>query len=312
MTLAAFQVISGLILLFAGGEALVRGAVGLARRAGVSPLVIGLTVVGFGTSAPELVVSIGAALDGVPAISIGNVVGSNIANVALIVGVCAVIAPIPCRPGMIRRDGVAVLASSLMLLFAVGTGDTLTRLQGLGLFTVLVGYLAFAWHGERGGASDAPDPASAGAGMGPAAGAALTLAGIAGVVLGADLLVDGAIFIARDAGVSDLVIGLTVVAIGTSLPELATGIAAARKGEGEVAIGNVLGSNLFNILGILGLTAIVTPVAVDPAVLERDIWMMLATAVVLVPFMATRLTIERWEGAVLLAAYVGYCTLLVG
>lgn len=308
--LAAAMIACGFLLLLAGGEALVRGAVAVAARAGVSPLVIGLTVVAFGTSAPELVVSLGAALAGAPDIAIGNVLGSNIANVALILGVAALIRPIACHPNVIWRDGVAVIAVSLMLLAALLVGDVIGRLQGAGMVVLLAGYVVFTASADRPGPPS--DEATTAARLGLPASLALTLGGIGLLVFGADLLVDGAVAIARAVGVSELVIGLTVVAVGTSLPELATSVVAARKGEGDVALGNVLGSNLFNILGILGLTAIVTPVAVDPAVLERDIWMMLATAVVLVPFMATRLTIERWEGAVLLAAYVGYCTLLVG
>ena len=304
------ELVGGLALLLAGGEALVRGSVGVATRLGVSPLVIGLTLVGFGTSMPELVASLEAALIGAPGIAVGNIVGSNIANILLILGVAAVICPVATSPGAFARDGSVLVGVSLLLVGVVLAG-ALGRLAGLAFIGLLLAYTGLAYRAERGGGpsarrhtAEAAEVAPAGMGLLP--GSLITLAGIAGVVWGASLLVGAAIDIARAAGLSEAVIGLTLVAVGTSLPELVTSVMAALRRHGDVAFGNVVGSNIFNILGIGGVTAAVSPIAVPAQIADFDIWAMLGAAVLLAVFAVTGWQVSRREGAVLLALYAGY------
>ncbi|EKE44329.1 CaCA family Na+/Ca+ antiporter [Oceaniovalibus guishaninsula JLT2003] len=293
-------VLAGFVLLIGGGEALVRGAVAVAARLGVSPMVIGLTLVGFGTSTPELLTSVQAALAGSPGVAVGNVVGSNIANILLIVGIAALLRPMAVAGPAFRRDGgamlaVAVLAAALVLLGDVG------RLSGGLLLAGLCSYLVFT---IRSGAAPAEDL--------PAVPMRLVLAlplfagGLLVTLLGARLLVTGAIDIAASLGVSEAVIGLSVVAIGTSLPELVTSVVAARRGQGDIALGNILGSNVFNILGILGATALIKPLEIPPQIALVDIWAMLAASVALLVMGLTGGRISRGEGGVLLACYAGY------
>jgi cation:H+ antiporter len=303
--------IVGLILLTLGGDTLVRGASTAAQRLGVSPLLIGLTLVGFGTSTPELVTSLTAALAGSPGIAIGNVVGSNTANILLILGVTTLIAPIVVDRAAFRRDGIMLVVASLVCTATV-LGGEVGLIPGLIMVAMLVAYIVFAWWSERGVhdaerakyehmAEDAPDaPGGLWAGLG------LAVLGIALTIGGARLLVDSAVVIARDLGVSDTVIGLTVVAIGTSLPELVTSVVAAVRGRADVALGNIIGSNIYNVLGILGITALVAPFQAPAAIARLDIWVMLAATALLVLFVRTGMKIVRWEGAVLLAAYIGY------
>ena len=273
---------AGLVLLFIGGEMLVRGSVRLARSLGISPLLIGLAVVGFGTSMPELVVSLDAALQGRPDIAVGNVVGSNIANILLILGATALVSPIYCAPQVVRRDGLAVLAASVVLV-ALGLTGQIVSWQG-GLMVVSLGvFIVYSYWTEK-------------YRMAPSAtlhereaeefdehsrplwvNAGILTVGLVAIMGGANLLVDGAVVIARSAGVSEAVIGLTLVAIGTSLPELAAGIIAAYRNHTDVALGNVLGSNLFNILSILGTTTLVTPISINPEIID-DLWIMLGVA----------------------------------
>ena len=296
----------GLVLLAGGGDVLVRGATQVARRLGVSPLLIGLTLVGFGTSTPELVTSIQAALAGSPGIAIGNVVGSNVANVLLILGVAAVVAPFAVSPQAFKRDGVAVVGAAVLLV-AVCLYGTVTAWVGLAFLATLAAYLVLSVRQDR--RADAGTEAALGEGerLPPVLLSLLLVAvGIGATVLGARWLVQGAIVLARDLGVSETVIGLTIVAVGTSLPELVTSVVAAAKRQSALAFGNVIGSNVFNVLFILGATALVRPVEVPAEIVRVDVWVMLAATLALAAAAVTGWRVTRGEGAVLLAGYVAY------
>ena len=331
----ALMVLAGFALLFAGGEALVRGSVGVARRFGISELVIGLTLVGFGTSLPELVTSLQALSEGSVGLSIGNVVGSNVANILLVLGAAALVAPIICSPSALARDGLVMLAVTL-LFAALLWLDIFTRPVGIVMVVMLMAYLlasvvldqradspAAAMHEGEAHEFEANDPIWLAAG--------LAIAGIIGVVVGARFLIDGGSDAARLFGVSETVIGMSVLAIGTSLPELVTSVLAARKGNADVALGNILGSNIFNILGIVGVSAIVLPFSVAGAgsvvgITPLEISAMqtgslitwtdmgaLALAVFLLGIFAfTGRRIARWEGGILLASYLVYLGLRFG
>ncbi len=301
----------GFAMLVAGGDGFVRGSVALARRLGVSPMLIGLTLVGFGTSAPELVTSVQAALKGSPGIAVGNVVGSNIANVLLILGTAALLHPIATRPAGFRRDGSVVVAAALACAGVVVLGEA-GRFAGGALVLALVAYLVLTYRHETRAPDAAGDvyteeaeavPALAGR---PWLAGLVTLAGLALVLGGAHVLVDAASDLARLAGVSEAVVGVSVVAIGTSLPELVTAVTAALRGHPDVAFGNVVGSNIVNVLGILGATALVQPLAVPPEIARVDIWVMLAATALLVAVTVTGARITRPEGAGLLVLYAGY------
>lgn len=314
---AVFLVIFGLIGLVLGGELLVRGAVSAAKSFGISPMVIGLTLVGFGTSSPELVTSLQAALSGSSGIAIGNVVGSNIGNVLLILGIAALIAPIEVDPKAFRRDGTVMTVATVLCLGAVLFGE-IDRLIGAGFLVALVGYLGFTlWSEKRTGGTPAAavyeHEAETVVGLETPFGASLiiTIVGLAITIFSARFLVSGAVSIAQTAGLSETVIGLTIVAIGTSMPELVTSIIAVRKGEGAVALGNVLGSNIFNILGILGITVIVQPINVPSEIVRLDIWVLCATTLVLIAFARSGWTISRREGGLFVCAYVAYLTVLL-
>lgn len=308
-------VAAGFGLLLLGGEALVRGAVALAGRLGVPPLVIGITIVGFGTSTPELVTSIDAALQGAPGVAIGNVVGSNIANILLILGVGAAIRPILCDPAAFRRDGTVVVLASLGLTAVLPLGE-IGRLAGLAFVTALAAYLFYTFRREtevHDASATLHEHEAELMGEGPKSllwSLLWTVGGIAVTLVGARLLVTGAIDLARLLGVSETVIGLTVVAVGTSLPELAATLVASLKRQGDIAFGNVIGSNIFNILGILGVTGMLVPLSIPPEVLRVDIWAMLAATALMVVFALTGLRLTRGEGWVFLAAYVAYIGLL--
>ncbi|KUO55742.1 MAG: sodium:calcium antiporter [Alphaproteobacteria bacterium BRH_c36] len=325
-------VVAGLVLLIVGGELLVRGAVSMAERFGMSPLLIGITLVGFGTSMPELVTSVQASLIGAPGIAIGNIVGSNIANILLILGVSALLAPIAISDGTVRRDGQIMFASAFVF-FLFGFALPLDRLVGAVFIAGLVGYLYYAYRQETAGVSshtaafeksEAHDElfvsgtgpssaqmpaASVQASPGLAAAYFPLVGAIAGLVIivaGGKLLVDGATGIARHAGVSEAVIGLTVVAIGTSLPELVTSVIAALRRHGDVALGNVIGSNIYNILGIGGVTAIVAPTSIPPEIVRFDNPVMIAVSVFLLALIWRGLTISRLQGGALVACYALY------
>lgn len=293
--------IAGFIGLFLGGDALVRGAVGLARRLGIPPLVIGLTIVGFGTSTPELLVSVDAAMRGVPDIAIGNVVGSNIGNILLIAGLSALIYPIRIAGDTLRRDTAVMMAATLALvpLFWLGS---MGRLSGGLLVAALATYLYIAF---RQGGNDHEDTGTTAV---PPAWVSLLwlVGGIVVLMFGAQALVEGAVNIARSFGVSEAFIGLSVVAVGTSLPELATSVIAAIKRQSEIAIGNIVGSNIFNILGILGLTAVISPIPVADRFIGFDLPVMLAASLVLTAFLVLRPVIGRVSGGLMLVAYAAY------
>lgn len=299
----------GLVLLLIGGEALVRAAVALADRLGVSRLVIGLTVVAFGTSAPELLVCVQAALEDAPGIAIGNVVGSNIANVLLVVGLPALIAPFLCEKGVMRREGL-VMVGATALVMIIAWQDGVRFWPGLLLLLLLFAFLFNAYRQARrdGVESLGDEVEELGEGVpgNPLIILLMMALGVAGLVAGSHLLVEGARDIARTAGVSEEVIGVTLVALGTSLPELATSTVAAFRRHGDVAIGNVLGSNIFNILGILGITAMVSHIPVPAQMLSFDLWVMLGSALILFPFAWARIPIGRVAGLVFLLAYAGY------
>ncbi|MGI9387123.1 MAG: calcium/sodium antiporter [Methyloligellaceae bacterium] len=309
VTLAA-----GLSLLLICGDALVRGAVALAVRLNIPTLVIGLTVVAFGTSAPELVVSLRAALAGSPGIAIGNVVGSNIANVLLVLGVPALICATNCDQPLIKRNMVYVLGASVLFIWLCFFGP-LTFWHGLVLFAFLVAFLIDSGRRAKSSSSNSDVIGSETeeiiddlAGM-PQKGSLVALylvVGIIGLKIGAYLTVISAVDIARTFGVSETTVGLTIVALGTSLPELATTVAAAMRGQCGIALGNVLGSNLFNLLAIMGLTAMVVPVPVPGVLITTDLWVMLAASLVITPFIMKRLMITRTAGIAFVLCYVAY------
>ncbi|WP_341234577.1 calcium/sodium antiporter [uncultured Sulfitobacter sp.] len=301
-------VAAGLLGLFLGGEALVRGSVGIAQRLAISPLLIGLTVVGFGTSMPELLVSIEAAWRGVPDIAVGNIVGSNIANIALIMGITALVWPIRVSGATLRRDtGVMILAAvALVPVFMTGQ---IGRPAGAMLLAGLIGYLVWAYLQPGDMAQD--DTLSA---EKPKAIIAVlwVIAGFVALLFGARFLVDGAVSIARDAGLSEAFIGLTIVAVGTSLPELATSVVAAFRRQSEIAIGNVIGSNIFNVLGILGVTAVIQPIPVASRFISFDLPVMIALSLVITALLLTRPVIGRVTGIVFLIGYAAYVVLAQG
>lgn len=301
----------GIVLLTIGGEALIRGSLAAANRLGISPLLSGLVIVGFGTSAPELVVSIDAALSARPDIAVGNVVGSNIGNILLILGTCALITPLAVKPLVLRRDAVTVVLVSILFLALVG-GDALVRTDAAIFLLALTGYLIWAYRTERSG--DAPS-----AELHIAEGEEVTVLpkttlwiatavviGLSLLIVGSQAMLKGAVGLAESFGVSEAVIGLTIVAVGTSLPEFSISVIAAFRRHADVAIGNVLGSNIFNILGILGISALLQPLPVHERILAFDQWVMLGTAVVLLLFLFTGRRLSRLEGGLLLLGYVGY------
>lgn len=290
---------AGLALLFVGGEVLVRGALGLAARLGLPPVLVGLTVVGFGTSMPELLVSLDAALRGTPEIALGNVVGSNIANILLILGVAALVWPIRTGDMGLRRDLSVMLAAAVALVPVFWLGEV-GRGVGAALVAGLVLYLVAAFRGAKDIEAPVAPPMPLWASLGLAA------AGLAGLLLGARFLVDGAVALARDWGVSEAFIGLTVVALGTSLPELATSLVAALRRQSGLAIGNVIGSNIFNVLGILGLTALVEPVPVAPRFVIVDLPVMVLVSLVLIALIRWRGGIGRIGGMAMLSGYALY------
>ena len=304
-------VAGGLALLTIGGEALIRGSLVAARRLGVSPLLSGLVIVGFGTSAPELVVSVNAALDLQPDIAIGNVVGSNIGNILLILGVCALITPLTVRPMALRRDAVTVVAASILFIVLVG-GRALGPVDAAILLISLVAYLVWAYRSERLHASPSAELHKAEAEELTAlpksvAWTVITLiAGLLMLIAGSQVLLAGAVGIAEHFGVSEAVIGLTLVAVGTSLPELSISVIAALRRHADVAVGNILGSNIFNLLGILGVSAFLQPLPVHERILKFDQWVMLGSSLLLLVFLYTGRRLGRLEGGILLLGYGVY------
>jgi cation:H+ antiporter len=289
----------GLAMLFFGGESLVRGASAVARHFHLSPMVIGLTIVGFGTSAPELLVSLQAALEGKSEIAIGNVVGSNIANILLILGISALIAPLIIPAQKMWRD-LAFMLAATAILWGMLLGTEITRTYGAILFLGLMVFLASTFFfGKIEPDPDRPEENQLKAW-------AFTIGGLIVLVIGARFLVDSAVEIATAYGVSEAVIGLTIVAVGTSLPELATSVIAAIRRHTEIAVGNIVGSNVFNIFGILGITALISPIPVDARFAALDMPWAMATAVGLTVLAFVLKGLPRIAGLLLLAAYAGY------
>lgn len=303
MLLNVVMLIAGLTLLTFGADYLVRGAISLANRLGMPPLLIGLTVVGFGTSMPELLVSLQAALDGSPAIAIGNVVGSNTANILLILGTAAVISPIAARIPNLNRDLVMMLAAAIVML-GLGYWGVINVWLGFVMFATLAAYLAWVTHTDR-----RPLSAEESELVVRIEGwkeAVFIVGGLGALFVGASLLIGAATAIAREFGISEAVIGLTVVAVGTSLPELATSVVAAFRRQAEVALGNVVGSNIFNILGILGITSMVTPLTIDASMARFDIPFMVVVSLSLIGLILLAGRISRLAGLVMLGVYTGY------
>ncbi|MDF0533315.1 calcium/sodium antiporter [Shewanella yunxiaonensis] len=299
------SILGGFLILTFGAEALVRGASAIALRLGVTPLVIGLTIVAFGTSAPELAVSVKSAMAGSPGIALGNVIGSNIANIGLILGLTALIRPVGVQSQMVRRDIPLMIGASLLVWLLLLDG-LLGLVDGLILSLLLLAYLVHSYYSA--GADDTEE-FEAGP-RNPLLSILLIVIGIACLVGGGVLFVNGAVDLARAFDISEAVIGLTIIAIGTSMPELVTSMVAAMKGQSDIAIGNVVGSNLFNLLGILGITALVHPIsAAGFSIL--DFGVMLALAVVLLPLAHRGYRIGRRDGMLLLLAYLGYMAWLV-
>ncbi len=320
MGMTVLAMIGGLAILVAGAEIMVRGASRLAAALGVPPLIIGLTIVAFGTSSPELAVSLQSALSGQPELALGNVIGSNILNVLLILGASALIIPLVVAQQLVRLD-VPIMIGASVLVWVLALNGTLGRFEGAILFACMIFYLGFLiWQSRRERDKAVKDeyateyaerePRSPGRTV---LNVVLIVAGLAMLVFGSQLFVDGASTLARFFGMSELVIGLTIVAVGTSMPEIAASLLAAFKGERDIAVGNVVGSNLFNLLSVLGLTAFFAPdgIPISSTVLSVDLPFMVAVAVACLPIFLTGNVIARWEGAIFLGYYVAYTTYLL-
>lgn len=310
-------VLLGLTLLVFGGDLLVRGASGIALLARVAPSVVGLTIVAAGTSMPELVVSTKAAFSGSPGLAVGNVVGSNIFNIGAIIGLTALVQPLRIASSTLRFEWPVMMLAALLLHLLARDGQV-DRLEGAFFLLGLVTFVTTLIVSTRKPDGALPDPSPLTTASFGRTGAlawlfngAAVLSGIALLAGGANSLVSGAMSIASQAGVSDAVIGLTIVAAGTSLPELMTSLVAARRGQDDVAIGNVVGSNIFNVLGILGATAAIHPLAVPQEILSRDNWWMLGASLLLFPLMKSGLHVTRREGLLLLGGFVTYLGLLL-
>jgi cation:H+ antiporter len=306
------MIVGGLFALFVGANALIKGAAALARRFGMTPLVVGLTVVAGGTSSPELFVVTGAVLEGRDGISLGNVLGANSLNIGLILGLTALVRPLQAQLQLIRFDVPIMILASLVMVAFISDGG-LSRLEGTVLLAALAGYLAltvFMARRERSErvqeeyATEVPGPLASLAGE-----VGLIALGLAALALGAQGLISGAVTIASAAGVSDSVIGITVIAAGTTLPELITCVVAALKREGDIAIGNIVGSNIFNLLGVLGLAGVLAPISAS-GIQSTEVWGAVLLAALSLPVMWRGMIVNRAEGALLIAAYIVYLTLV--
>ena len=302
--------IAGLVLLYYGAEFLVRGGSSIALKLKISPLVIGLTLVAYATSAPELVVSVDAALKGFGDVSIGNVVGSNICNIALILGLCAIITPLTVNSKLLKFDIWLMIVAALALLGCYALNKGVNRIEAAVLLAGCISYTVWSIYSSRREESaevisDVPSRQY------PLYVAILFAAGgLAALIGGAKCFVNSAVDIARFCGVSDAVIGLTLVAVGTSLPELATSVVAAIRKETDIAIGNVVGSNIFNVLCILGIAPLISPIQAV-GISYVDMFLMLGLSIILVPMMRTGMRLNRLEGAILLTAYIAYTVFLI-
>jgi cation:H+ antiporter len=295
-----FFLILGLVILLFGGKFLVDGASSLALRFGMSRGLIGLTVVAFGTSAPELLVSVSAALKGSSDLAIGNVIGSNISNITLILGISAIVFPIAIHPAVLKLDYLVMVVSSI-LFYLVALDGEISRLEGSIFFLLLIGVNAYFIKKVK---VDVDDTDSDGLRPQPLwRGIFLFFVGVIGLYVGSELLVNNAVKISQTYGISERIVGVTIVAIGTSLPELVTSVIAAFEKKTDLAIGNILGSNIFNILSIIGLTSMILPISVSDAFIGNDFIWMLALSLLLFPILRSRLGIAKWEGALLLSVY---------
>lgn len=319
LPLAALLVVVGIALLGGGADFLVRGAVTLAKAGRVPAAVIGLTIVAMGTSLPELTVSVTAALQGAADVSVGNVVGSNIFNIAVVLGASALVLPMRVHGTAVKLEWPFMFLASFQLLLLARDGS-LDRLEGAFFVSAIALFTLYAIRlgrtslepEEKADLAEAVQQKAPTAALRTLGGAMLLVAlGVALLVAGGDVLLRGALEIARAAGMSERVIGLTIVAAGTGMPEVATSVVAARRGQSEIALGNVIGSNIFNVLGILGVTAMVTPVAVAPRMVSHDMWWMIGFSLALLPMMRSRLVVGRLEGGILVAGYIAYVALLL-
>lgn len=304
-------VLSGFIVLLFAGDALVRGAIGLSLKLGIPALIVSLTIVAFGTSAPELLISVQAALDGSPGLAMGNVVGSNIANVLLVLGLPALLFGISTQDSSSKKNYIYMIIASIVFV-VMGISGPFVFYSGLLLLLLLAVVLFQAYrHAKQSRAAlmAATDEISASDDEWPKIFVLLVI-GVIGLPLGADLLVDGAVHIAHEAGIDEAIIGLTMVAIGTSLPELATTVMAAYRKEADVAIGNVIGSNIFNLLGVIGVTSLITKLPVAQEFISFDFWVMIATSMLLFPFIWFKIDLGKLWGAVFLAVYIVYVWML--
>jgi cation:H+ antiporter len=314
--MAYLQVIAGFVLLLGSAEVLLRGSVAIARRFNLSTLIIGMTIVAFGTSLPELVVSLDAAFAGAPDIAVGNIVGSNIANLLLIIGISGLVFPIAARDRPLLRDGFTLLAVSLLFAALLWHG-VIGRGVGAALLIALLIFLVWSYwqetHGDTSLAAETLAQEAAEVEGLPGRSWVVwgaVIAGLAGIMLGADLLVEGSVAVARAAGVSEAVIGLSLVAVGTSLPELAASLVAAVRGHSDIAVGNVVGSNLFNMLCVGGSVAVAAPLTVAGQIQGFDVWIMLAATLAFIPFLLKRLRFGRLMGAAFVGAYATYMVVL--
>lgn len=304
----ALLLLGGLVLLCVGGDLLVRGAESLAVRLGMTPLVIGLTVVAFGTSSPELFISIGAALQDLDDVAIGNAVGSNIANLTLVLGLAAWVYPIRVETQVMKKDAPVLILCSLALCAMLFVSSMLTRGYGALMMLSLAAYVFLCIRWGKSGHSESTDrETTASKSLLPST--LLVVAGLVMLVYGADFFVDGAVQLARNFGISEAVISLTLIALGTSLPEIASTLIASLKGRGELAIGNAVGSSIFNILAILGLTALVTPLSMGN-ISWIDLAFMTLTVIIVVPILYTEEKMTRFEGAFLVFCYFSYLSLI--
>ncbi|GEO84534.1 MULTISPECIES: calcium/sodium antiporter [Alphaproteobacteria] len=302
-------VAGGLVGLYFGAEWLLRGAIALAERMAIPTMLVSLVIVGFGTSVPELLVSVRAAMSGSSDISLGNVVGSNTANILLIVAVSALIHPITVWDKGVKRDSFIMMGSAVLLL-ALVQFDAINRVSGLFMIALLLAYIGYAY--IRGlGAGERPEESLSHEQLSKVLTGTLIAGGLATLFVGAELLVRGATSLAREFGVSEAVIGLTVVAVGTSLPELATGVMSALRRHSDIMIGNVVGSNIFNVLFILGATAIIQPISVDPRFANFDVPVMLAVTLGFAALLLTHAGVKRLTAATMLLIYAGYNVALV-
>lgn len=307
MLLALFFILIGFVLLIGGADYLVKGAVAIANKLKIPSIIVGLTIVAFGTSTPEFVVSIKAALGGVGGISIGNVVGSNIANILLILGVAGIISSVTCEKKTFLRDwGFMMFTTLLFVVFALS--GKFVFWHGLIMLGLLVGFIVFNYFNSKNSDEDDAETQSSFADKNWFVVVAVTIAGLFAILYGSELLVKGAVSLAKIFGISEAIIGLTIVAVGTSMPELATTVVAAIRKQNGVALGNVIGSNIWNIVFIMGATSTIVDVEVVKQIMVYDMWVMVFATVVLLPIMMTQSKLNRIEGWLFLLLYTGYIT----